>query len=175
MTDNLVQSDNILLGLITSAHGLKGQFKVKSFTDPAENIVRYEGLTLPSGKQITIKLVGVSKELLICSAKEITDRTDAEQIQKQELRIARTVRPPASEDEVYQADLVGFTVVDTDANQVGAVLGFHNFGAGDLIEVKSEDTDSVFLPFTGFFEAFDMAKKQIVMQVPDGLIKKHKS
>ena len=71
MTDTMSLSDSVLLGVITSAHGLKGQFKVKSFTDPPSNLVDYGSLTLSSGAIITPRLVGVNKGLLICAAKEI--------------------------------------------------------------------------------------------------------
>ncbi len=170
MTDNMSLSDGILLGVITSAHGLKGQFKVKSFTDPPSNLVEYGSLTLSSGNLITPHIVGVNKGLLICAAKEITGREQAEAVQKQELRIAREVLPPASESEVYQADYLGFTVVGSDSKIIGSIIGFHNFGAGDLIEVKPEDAVSIFLPFTGFLVQVQSSQKRLIMNVPDGLI-----
>ena len=172
MTDTMSLSDSVLLGVITSAHGLKGQFKVKSFTDPPSNLVDYGGLTLSSGTIITPRLVGVNKGLLICVAKEITGREQAEAIQKQELRIEREFLPPALESEVYQADYLGFTVVDSDSKIIGSIIGFHNFGAGDLIEVKPKAAESLFLPFTGFLIHVRLPQKQLVMNVPDGLIDK---
>ena len=170
MTDNMNLSDNILLGVITSAHGLKGQFKVKSFTDPPLNLVEYGSLTLSSGTIITPRLVGVNKGLLICKAKEIIGREQAEAVKNQELRIARKFLPPASDSEIYQADYLGFTVVDLDSKIIGSIIGFHNFGAGDLIEVKPEAAESLFLPFTGSLVHVHPQQKQMVVNVPDGLL-----
>jgi 16S rRNA processing protein RimM len=39
-------------------------------------------------------------------------------------------------DEFYHADLIGLAVVNTAGELLGAVLAIHNFGAGDLIEVR---------------------------------------
>ena len=108
--------------------------------------------------------------MLICAAKEISGRERAEAIQKQELRIAREFLPPALESEVYQADYLGFTVVDSDSKIIGSIIGFHNFGAGDLIEVKPEAAESLFLPFTGYLVHVHLPQKQLVMNVPNGLI-----
>ena len=170
MTDKESFSDSVLLGVITSAHGLRGQFKVKSFTDPLENLVQYGSLVLSSGAIVTPKLIGSHKGLLICSAAEITDRTGAESIQRQELRIARDALPPVLEDEIYQADYMGFMVIDLDNNTIGSVIGFHNFGAGDLIEVKPDKAESLFLPFTGHVSRVDLDVNRLVLEVPEGLV-----
>jgi len=172
MKDNTHLSDSVLLGVVTSAHGLKGQFKVKSFTDPPSNLVEYGSLTLSSGNTLTPRLVNSNKGLLICAANEVLDRAQAEALRKQELRIARELLPPALKTEIYQVDYIGFTVIDSDRNILGVIVGFHNFGAGDIIEVKPETSDSIFLPFTGFFIEVNVKKKQLVMTIPDGLIDK---
>ena len=40
-------------------------------------------------------------------------------------------------------------MVDADGNAVGSVVAIHNFGAGDLIEVKpAQGGATVMLPFT---------------------------
>ena len=170
MTDKTFLSDRVLLGVVTSAHGLKGQFKVKSFTDPPANLVDYGNVALPSGQLLNLQLVGMHRELLICSAREIKDRTEAEAIQKQELTVLRKALPPIKENEIYQSDYIGFMVIAADKKPIGLVVGFHNFGAGDLIEVKPKDSMSVFLPFSGFLEQVNMSEKQLVMNIPDGLL-----
>ncbi len=170
MTDRTFLSDGVLLGIVTSAHGLKGQFKVRSFTDPPTNLVEYGNVMLPSGQLLKLQLVGMHRELLICSAKEIKDRTEAEAIQKQELTVSRKALPPIREDEIYQSDYIGFMVTDVDKKPIGVVVGFHNFGAGDLIEVKRESSKSVLLPLTGFVEQINVEERQLVMKILDGLL-----
>ena len=170
MTVRAFSTKRVLLGVVTSAHGLKGQFKVKSFTDPPANIVDYGSLFLETGKSLKLQLIGMHKELLICAAQEIKDRKAAEAIQKQELSVSREVLPPISENEIYQTDYLGFMVMDLENNPIGFVVGFHNFGAGDLIEVKPEGSTSVFFPFTGFIQQVKLMEKQLVMNIPDGLL-----
>ncbi len=40
-------------------------------------------------------------------------------------------------DEFYHADLIGLAVVDRAGRKLGTVVAIHNFGAGDLIEVRA--------------------------------------
>ena len=170
MTDKTFSSERVLLGVVSSPHGLKGQFKVKSFTDHPANLVDYGHVMLPSGQLLNLQMVGIHKELLICSAKEIKNRTEAEAIQKQELTVSRKALPPINENEIYQSDYIGFMVIGVDKKPIGLIVGFHNFGAGDLIEVKPEGSMSVFLPFSGFVKQVNFTEKQLVMDIPNGLI-----
>ena len=55
-----------------------------------------------------------------------------------ELKIAREDLPETEDDEFYQADLIGLAVVDASGREIGEVLGFQNFGAGELIEIKRD-------------------------------------
>ncbi|MAH37350.1 ribosome maturation factor RimM [Alphaproteobacteria bacterium] len=170
MTDNLFLTDSVVLGVIVSAHGLKGQFKVKSFTKPPENLFAYGNVKLESGEELSLRLVSKHRELLICAAQEIEDRTAAESIQKQELRIERGALPLPAENEIYQIDYLGFMIVDLDKKPIGSIVGFHNFGAGDIVEVKPEGSETIFLPFTGFLKQVHIIEKQLVMNIPDGFI-----
>ena len=61
-------------------------------------------------------------------------------------------------------------IVDLDKNPIGYIVGFHNFGAGDIVEVKPEGSETIFLPFTGFLKQVRIIEKQLVMNIPDGFI-----
>ena len=61
-------------------------------------------------------------------------------------------------------------IVDLDKKPIGSIVGFHNFGAGDIVEVKPEGSETIFLPFTGFLKQVHINEKQLVMNIPDGFI-----
>ena len=57
--------------------------------------------------------------------------------------------PPAAEGEFYHADLVGLAAVTPDGAALGTVTAVHNFGAGDMIEIKPEGGgETLLVPFT---------------------------
>ena len=57
--------------------------------------------------------------------------------------------PPAEDDEFYHADLVGLAAVTPDGAPLGTVTAVHNFGAGDVIEIKPDGGgEPLLVPFT---------------------------
>ena len=57
---------------------------------------------------------------------------------------------PATEDEddFYHADLIGLDAIGLDGAALGKILAVHNFGAGDMLEVRLVSGKQVFVPFT---------------------------
>ena len=54
-----------------------------------------------------------------------------------------------SEDEFYQADLIGLEVRLADGSAAGKVAGIYNFGAGEILEIKVADGGRLeMIPFT---------------------------
>ena len=74
-------------------------------------------------------------------------------------------------DEFYHADLIGLAAVDRAGKTLGAVVAIHNFGAGDLIEVRPQTGGNTELvPFdTAHVPEVDIASGKIVIDPPDGL------
>ena len=56
--------------------------------------------------------------------------------------------PPEDEEEFYHADLIGLSVVRPDGSDIGTVIALHNFGGGDMLEVRLPDRRTVMVPFT---------------------------
>jgi 16S rRNA processing protein RimM len=86
---------------------------------------------------------------LIARLRGVSNRDAAERLCKVKLYIPRARLPAAQQDEFYHADLIGLSVATIDGTELGQVIAVHNFGAGDLIEVRpSQAGATVMLPFT---------------------------
>ena len=75
-------------------------------------------------------------EILLARAKEIESREDAESLKGVRLYVDRAKLPEPSEDEFYLEDLTGLEAFDEKGAPLGKVSAVHNFGAGDIIELK---------------------------------------
>lgn len=126
------------LGAVTGAHGVKGDIRIKTFTDLPENVAAYGPVESEDGQQrFTIKVIRIQAGgVVIASAPEITDRDAAQALKGSRLYVDRSVLPAADEDEFYLDDLVGLNVVDETGAPFGKVSAVYNFGAGDLLELK---------------------------------------
>lgn len=145
------QNKPICLGAIVGVHGIKGEVKVKSWTEVDRDISSYGVLQNEDGsKNFDLRVTGHSKELLRCKIKGVDNRNAAEELIGTRLYINRTKLSELQTEEYYQADLIGLEVVSKlDHSKLGSVCGIYNFGAGDIIEIKLAATGKTeMLPFT---------------------------
>ncbi len=140
--------DRVLLAVIGGAHGIKGEVRVRSFTADPEDIGAYGPLTDAKGRRYTVASARAQKNVVVVRFKEVADRNAAELLNGTELFVDRAALPEEGEDEFYQADLVGLVARLVDGTVIGEVVAFHDFGAGDILEIAPEQGSSVMIPFT---------------------------
>jgi len=143
-------SSLVCLAKIVAAHGIRGEVKLKSFTDKPKDVFAYGKLQNKEGTRFfDLTFIGFAKELIRAKIKGVETRNDAEEIVGTELYTLREVLPDLEENMFYQTDLVGLKVLDAKtAKQIGKVVGVYNFGAGDILEIKFEDVKQTeMLPF----------------------------
>jgi 16S rRNA processing protein RimM len=143
-------SGRILLGRIAGAHGLKGEVLIQSFAKVPESIAVYGPLSdAEGGKTVTITHAKPTAKGVLARLAGVGDRTAAEALTGMELYVARARLPPPAEDEFYHADLIGMLAVDLEGRVLGQISAVHNFGAGDLIEIRLAGSGKTELvPFT---------------------------
>ena len=126
----------VTLAVITGAHGVTGEVRLKLFTDDLSGYRSFNGGTL------TVK----SLRNGIARFAEVPDRNAAERLRGLELTVPRSALPPLEEGEYYHADLLGLPCVSTKGEALGTVVAIDNFGAGDVIEVERPDAKRFMVP-----------------------------
>jgi len=162
--------DRVLLGDIGAAHGLKGEVRLRSFTETPAAIAHYGPLEDETGaKKIAIDSLRQGPKGLIAKVKGVTTREAAEALTGTKLYIGRDRLPPPAEDEWYHSDLVGLAAYDAIEVHIGTVAAVYNFGAGDIIEVKLlSGGDNLLLPFTdATVPEIDTEERRLTLIVPE--------
>ena len=132
----------ICLGQIGAAHGVRGEVRLRSFTADPSAIANYGPLETEDGRIVEIEALRPAKDYFVARLSGIVDRDAAERLANLKLYVPRERLPaPNAPDEFYHADLIGLAAVDRSGREIGTVVGIHNFGAGDLIEVRLGDSD----------------------------------
>jgi len=164
--------DQVLVGVIVGAHGIKGEVKLKSFTSEPLSIGRYGPLQSTSGQQIEITKLKPAKDDFIASLKNVNDRNEAETLKGVELFVAREKLPKLKTHEAYAHDLMGLEVVLENGSKLGKLVAMPNYGAGDLLEVAVDGkTETVLIPFTNaFVPQEDLASGKIIVNLPNGYL-----
>ena len=87
------KQDRVLLGEIGAAQGLKGEVRLRSYTQDPEAIARYGALEDEQGRAIEIERVRVTPKALIARIKGVTTREGAEALTHTKLYIDRARLP----------------------------------------------------------------------------------
>ncbi|MBY0500502.1 MAG: ribosome maturation factor RimM [Alphaproteobacteria bacterium] len=136
--------------VIAAPHGLHGHVKVKCFLEDPRKFEAYSPYSNERGEATyTVKkVVSQDKDVLIVSLNEISDRNQAELIKGAKLMLSRDRLPHLSEDTYYHRDLMGLSVESSFGDFLGTVHALYNFGAGDLLEIKTIEDRLEMIPFT---------------------------
>jgi 16S rRNA processing protein RimM len=164
-------SARICLGQFGAAHGVRGEVRLRTFTAEPEAITRYGPLETEDGKVVEIESLRPAKDHFVAQLAGVRDRNAAERLANIKLYVPRERLPePQAVDEFYYADLVGLAVVDRAGQSLGTVVAVHNFGAGDLIEVRqAEGKPTQLLPFDeATVPEVDLAAGRLVVELPAG-------
>ncbi|HKS61557.1 MAG TPA: ribosome maturation factor RimM, partial [Xanthobacteraceae bacterium] len=129
--------DRVLIAQIGAAHGVRGEVRLKAFTEDPLSVTRYGALESEDGKRrFEIEAVRPAKDMLVVRLKGVADRNAAEALTNTRLYVAREKLPKPADDEFYHADLIGLTAQTASGEAFGTVKAVHNFGAGDLLEIE---------------------------------------
>ena len=165
-------TNRILMAQVGSAHGIKGEVRIKSFGADPLALADYDALTTENGifHEIT-SLRSAKGQMLVARLKGISDRSAAEALNGTKLYIERDQLAEPDEDEFYQTDLIGCAAVDESGESIGTVLAVVNFGAGDLLDVKLADNSTIFIPFDkNFVPKVDIRNRIVVLSSLDTLL-----
>jgi len=167
----MISEEKVLLGRITGVRGLKGEVKIIAYTGAPEDIAAYGALTGADGERhFRISAIrSVKGGTVIATLHGISDRDEAEKLRGTDLYVSRTaLPPPEDDDEYYHSDLIGLKAISPDGEPIGKVLAVHNFGAGDLLEVRFEgERQAQLIPFENtHVPRIDLNARQAVVLRP---------
>ncbi|MEM0900756.1 MAG: ribosome maturation factor RimM [Pseudomonadota bacterium] len=134
--------DLVLMGKIGAPHGVRGDLRVKAFTDDPLAIGDYGPLQDAEGNPFDVLRVQPAKTVVVVRFKQVTSRAKAEALNGTELFVERSRLPDGEldEDEFFITDLIGMACVSSKNERLGDVSAVENFGAGDIIEIKFDET-----------------------------------
>ncbi len=162
-------ADRIRVARIGAAHGVRGEVRLWPFTEDPLAVASYGPLETENGtRRFTIEALRPGKNFLVARIAGVSDRNTAETLTNLELFVPRERLPVIEEaDTFYHADLIGLAAVTAEGVTVGTVTAIHNFGAGDIIEIKPEAGSPLMLSFTeAAVPKINLKARQIVVVPP---------
>jgi 16S rRNA processing protein RimM len=126
----------VRLGHVVGVHGVKGWLKIHSFTEPRENVVRFEEWTLAQAARRWRARLEAGRgqgPSVLAKLEGIDDRDAAIALIGAEIYVDRASLPGLGPREYYWTDLEGLEVHGRDGSVLGRVDHLIATGAHDVM------------------------------------------
>lgn len=152
-----IDGDWICIGAIAGSHGVRGDVKLKSFTNGPDAIFSYsEVYKGPNGPLVALTKIRAAKDSFVVRMEGVETPEEAQALKSVQLFVLRASLPQVDEDEFYLADLIGLSAFNETGVEIGFVRAVENFGSEDLLELVLNEAvknlgRQVFVPFRKVF------------------------
>jgi 16S rRNA processing protein RimM len=159
----------IAIGQVRKPFGLKGHCYVDAFGKALAGLVAPCRVLLGESerqtREIVIDEIRASPRGYACRFEGLGDRDGAETLRGGFLFLEKTRLPALKENEYFQYELEGMTVVASGTNRlVGTVTEVQNFPTVDALNVRKDDGSTVLIAMgKGIIEKIDRDKKSIIV------------
>jgi 16S rRNA processing protein RimM len=136
----------IALAAVAGAHGVKGELRLKLFSESAESLARHDKVCV-AGVERRLLSIRDSGKTAVARFEGIPDRSAAEALRGSLVEVDRSALPPLEDGEYYHADLIGLPAFDRSGEAIGTVAAVENYGAGDLLEIETGKGKRSLIPF----------------------------
>ena len=126
----------VCVGSLGAPHGVRGDIKVKAFTEDKASLAKFDTLFLePDYKETGLKVKFPTKDGCVAAVEGIATREQAMDARGKKLYIKREQLPEANDGDFYISDLEGLKAINPTGEKIGIVKAVHNFGAGEVLEL----------------------------------------
>lgn len=176
-----MKQEQMKIGRITGAHGIRGELKVIPLTDDPGRFEEFEALCV-DGVSYPVRNVRLHQGKVLLTLEGVRDRTAAEALRGRFIEIARDDAQELGDDEFYIVDLIGSTVCLADGREIGKLLDvLQTSGPVDTAEISVTSADlrpdekeerrrtrNLYLPFRReIFREIDLKDGRITVDFPD--------
>jgi len=168
-------SGHIIIGKITTAHGIRGEVKVFPLTDDARRFLTLKKAYFCNEEQTElvpceIKRARIDKDRVIVSFKDIDDRNTSETLRGKFICVDREDAVALPSDNYFIEDLKGLEVYDDTRGLLGAVGDVYTNASSSIVCVKREGKRDLLIPLAKeIFKNVDTAGGKMHCELPEGL------
>ena len=170
----------MVVGLITSCHGINGQVKVKSLSDFEERFLKPGVRWLqkdnepPSKIELKSGFKQPGKESFIIKFHDINTREHAEQLKKYKILVKTDKLPELKKEEFHLLELINLQVKTLENDElkiIGQVINLNNEKNNLLVIELFKNKKKVLIPFVEeIVPLVDIKNNFLIINPPKGLL-----
>ena len=170
----------LVVGLITSCHGINGQLKVRSLSDFEERFLKPGIRWLqkenepPSKIKLTSGFKHPGKETFIIKFQGISNRNHAEKLKKYKILVKANKLPDLKEEEFHLLEIINLQVKileNEELKLIGKVINLENEKNNLLVIELFKNQKKVLVPFVEeIVPIVDIKNNFLIINPPKGLL-----
>lgn len=164
--------DYFEIGHIDNTHGLRGELKVRSYTEDKKRYEKLKSILIlikSEYKEFFIEQVRYQKDIILLKLKNVDSIEEAEKLKGLYIYIKREDARSLEEGEHFIADLIGLDVYYKN-EKIGVLDDIFSAGSKDVYVIKRKGKNDLLLPgIDDCIKQIDYENSQIIVDIPKGL------
>ena len=176
----IIKNEWLIVGFITSCHGINGQVKVKSLSDFEERFIipGIRWLQKENKPPLKIKLTygfkQPGKEIFIMKFQGVNNRDQAEELKKYKILVKSNDIPKLNKEEFHLLELLNLQVKTLNNEKltiIGRVIDLQNEKNNLLVIELFKNQKKVLIPFVKeIVPLIDLKNNFLIINPPKGLL-----
>ena len=154
-------TDKLIVGEVLKPQGIRGELKIKPFTDDAEVFRAFSDVQI-GGVSYKVLSVRTGGGAVFLGLKGVADRNAAELLRGKEVTVLREDAPAPEEGRYYIADLLGCAIVTQEGETLGTLTDVRQ-AATDIYTVNMDGKEVLFPAADGVVTAVDVNAGRITV------------
>ncbi len=151
----------LTVGSVLKPQGIRGELKVKPFTDSAETFRAFQSVLI-GGETYKVLSVRTGDGMVYLALRGVPDRNAAELLRGKAVEIPREEAPELPAGSYYIADLLGAEIVTAEGETLGTLKDVTKAGT-DIYTMESCGREILFPAAAGVVLSVDLAARRITV------------
>ncbi len=140
-----MKNETLVIGMITKAHGIRGEVKVMPLTDDLKRFKKLKSVLIDD-KEVVVEGVKLQSTKAILKLQGFDKIEDTVVLRDKYISVKREEAVELEEGEYYVADLIGCMVFDENGIELGKIYDVISTGSNDVYWVKDQNKKDVLIP-----------------------------
>lgn len=153
--------DRLVIGEVLKPQGIRGELKIKTFTDFPEDVKEFKQVFI-DGAKYKILSFRVGDGVAYVGLRGVTDRNAAELLRGKLLEGDREDAPPLEEGKYYVVDILGLRAETEEGEYLGTVVDISNFSS-DIYTLEKDGKRILFPAVRKVIKKVDLENKKLLI------------
>ncbi len=155
--------ERLLIGEVLKPQGIRGELKIKTFTDFPENVKEFGTVYIDDTPYKILSFRVGADGAAYVGLRGIPDRNAAELFRGKKIEGDREDAPPLEEGRYYIVDILGLTCVSEEGEELGVVTSVSNLSS-DVYTIEKAGKSILFPAVKGVIAQVDLENKRLVVK-----------